>query len=155
MAFLLAAGAAALVCSQAQAHVQAAPVWLCHPGQKANPCTRSLSFTAVNADARVKGYGVGARKAQPIDCFYVYPSVSTEHRGNSDLEAGDRGDRHRAAAGVVVLADLPRLRADVPAGHDARRRQPVPRRRPSSSTRTCSPRGATTSRTTTTAAASC
>ena len=88
MAFLLAAGAAALVCAQAQPHEQAAPVWLCHPNQKANPCTRSLNFTAVTGKLALKGYGVGVKKAQPVDCFYVYPSVSTENRGNSDLKPG-------------------------------------------------------------------
>ena len=87
-AFLLAAGAAALVCAQAPAQVRAAPVWLCHPDQKANPCTRSLNFTAVNGNLALKGYGVGVRRAQPVDCFYVYPSVSTENRGNSDLKPG-------------------------------------------------------------------
>jgi hypothetical protein len=84
MAFLLAAGAAALVCAQAHAST----VWLCHPGQKADPCTRSLSFTAVNGSLSLRRYDVGARRAQPIDCFYVYPSVSTENRGNSDLKPG-------------------------------------------------------------------
>ena len=84
MAFLLAAGAGALVCAQAHAST----VWLCHPGQKADPCTRSLSFTAVNGSLSARKYGVGARRAQPIDCFYVYPSVSTENRGNSDLKPG-------------------------------------------------------------------
>jgi hypothetical protein len=85
MAFLLAAGAAALVCAQAHAST----VWLCHPGQKANPCTRSLDFTSVASDLSIKRYGVGNKRTQqPIDCFYVYPSVSTENRGNSDLKPG-------------------------------------------------------------------
>jgi hypothetical protein len=78
MGFLLAAGAAALVCAQASAST----VWLCHPGQKADPCTRSLSFTAVNGSLSLRRYDVGARRAQPIDCFYAYPSVSTENRGS-------------------------------------------------------------------------
>ena len=58
------------------------------PGAKADPCSRSLSFTSIVKDGSVKQYTVGTRKGQPVDCFYVYPSVSTENRGNSDLKPG-------------------------------------------------------------------
>jgi hypothetical protein len=61
--------------------------WLCLPGRQ-DVCSRPLSTTALNAN----GYGsVGqARPAQdpPIDCFYVYPTVSRDPGLNSDLDAG-------------------------------------------------------------------
>jgi Protein of unknown function (DUF3089) len=60
-------------------------VWLCRPGQANDPCTTSLKTTVVP--------GQGARTEEdpqpavdsPFDCFYVYPTVSTETTDNSDL----------------------------------------------------------------------
>jgi hypothetical protein len=84
IALLLATAGAAIACAPAHAST----VWLCFPGQKADPCTKTLTFTAVAKDGSMKRYTVGPRKRQPVDCFYVYPSVSTENRGNSDLKPG-------------------------------------------------------------------
>src|SRR3954453_8757714 len=84
LALLLAAAAAAAVCASAHAST----VWLCSPAKPANPCTQSLDFTAVDAAGKPKVYRVGLKHHQPIDCFYVYPTVNTEHTGNSDLKAG-------------------------------------------------------------------
>ena len=39
-----------------------------------------LDFTAVTKDGATKRFTVGARRGQPIDCFYVYPSVATKNR---------------------------------------------------------------------------
>ena len=47
-------------------------------------------------DGSIKQYTVGARKGQPIDCFYVYPSVSTENSGNSTSSRGSRRRTPRA-----------------------------------------------------------
>ena len=120
MAFLLAAGAAALVCAQARAST----VWLCHPGQNADPCTRSLSFTAVNGRLSLRRYDVGARRSQPIDCLYVYPSVSTETRGNSDLRPGLE-ETDTAWLQASWFSALCRVFAPM---YRARPRQSVPRR---------------------------
>lgn len=61
--------------------------WLCLPG-RADPCGRPLGTAALNPN----GYGsVGeVRPAQhpPIDCFYVYPTVSRDPTDNSDLTPG-------------------------------------------------------------------
>jgi hypothetical protein len=84
IALPLAIAVAAVVCGSAHAST----VWLCFPGKKPDPCTQSLAFTSVAKDGSLKRYTVGARKNQPVDCFYVYPSVSTENRGNSDLKPG-------------------------------------------------------------------
>jgi hypothetical protein len=70
--------------------------WLCLPG-RADPCGRPLGTAALNPN----GYGsVGeVRPAQdpPIDCFYVYPTVSRDPTDNSDLTPGAE---ERAAAMV-------------------------------------------------------
>ncbi|HEX8366756.1 MAG TPA: DUF3089 domain-containing protein [Allosphingosinicella sp.] len=61
--------------------------WLCLPGRD-DPCSRPLPTTALNPN----GYGstglVGPASGPPIDCFYVYPTVSRDPGSNSDLDAG-------------------------------------------------------------------
>ena len=61
--------------------------WLCLPG-RGGTCSTPLPTTALNPN----GYGsVGkseVAKDPPIDCFYVYPTVSTDRGLNSDMVAG-------------------------------------------------------------------
>lgn len=61
--------------------------WLCLPG-RADTCSTPLATTALNPN----GYGsVGKSsiaKDPPVDCFYVYPTVSRDQGLNSDLNAG-------------------------------------------------------------------
>jgi hypothetical protein len=61
--------------------------WLCLPGRK-DVCSTPLSTTALNAN----GYGSSGQnevaKDAAIDCFYVYPTVSTDPGLNSDLNVG-------------------------------------------------------------------
>jgi hypothetical protein len=62
--------------------------WLCLPG-RADVCSTPLATTALNPN----GYGptVQSNVAQdpPIDCFYVYPTVSRDPGLNSDLIANE------------------------------------------------------------------
>jgi hypothetical protein len=55
-------------------------VWLCKPGLKKNPCETSLTATIVGADGKARKVERSriARRA-PIDCFYVYPTVSGQN----------------------------------------------------------------------------
>ena len=61
--------------------------WLCLPGRQ-DPCARPLATAALNPN----GYGpvrhVLPAADAPIDCFYVYPTVSRDPDENSDLAAG-------------------------------------------------------------------
>ena len=61
--------------------------WLCLPGRK-DVCSTPLPTTALNPN----GYGSTGLSAvardTPIDCFYVYPTVSNDQGLNSDLNAG-------------------------------------------------------------------
>ncbi|HEX3975825.1 MAG TPA: DUF3089 domain-containing protein [Solirubrobacteraceae bacterium] len=62
-------------------------VWLCKPGAHPDPCTPGLATTVYNAPLN-KALSVQHPKAvknPAIDCFYVYPTVSDEKTGNSDL----------------------------------------------------------------------
>jgi hypothetical protein len=96
----IAAGAALLLAAPALAQeAPAAPAtpaapdyaqasaWLCLPG-RADPCGAPLPTAALNAN----GYGsVGQAVANPnapVDCFYVYPTVSRDAGFNSDLTPG-------------------------------------------------------------------
>jgi hypothetical protein len=60
--------------------------WLCKPGAKSNPCVGSLTATVLDADGSVKGTErrQNARKP-PVDCFYVYPTVSDQQTANATL----------------------------------------------------------------------
>jgi hypothetical protein len=61
--------------------------WLCLPG-RADTCSTPLPTTALNAN----GYGSVGRshivRDPPIDCFYVYPTVSSDGALNSDMSPG-------------------------------------------------------------------
>lgn len=61
-------------------------VWLCKPGAKPDPCSPGLS-TTIYKPTLAKPLRTIHPKAEtnpPIDCFYVYPTVSDEKTGNSD-----------------------------------------------------------------------
>jgi DUF3089 family protein len=93
---LIALGLALAAAPAAAQAPQAAPAvvdyaadasWLCRPGRQ-DACARPLPTVALNAN----GYGsvgqVVAAQDPPIDCFYVYPTVSRDRELNSDLDPG-------------------------------------------------------------------
>jgi Protein of unknown function (DUF3089) len=56
-------------------------VWLCKPGQRANPCEPSLTTTLFSPSAKRLGVERTRRSARRrADCFYVYPTVSDQQR---------------------------------------------------------------------------
>ena len=85
---LAALAAAAPVAAQAPAATpdySNASSWLCLPG-RSDVCSTPLPTTALNPN----GYGSVGRstvaKDPPLDCFYVYPTVSRDSGMNSDLD---------------------------------------------------------------------
>ena len=63
-------------------------LWLCFPGRTADPCSGSLTTTVIRANGS-KTVETPARPANPpIDCFYVYPTVTNEEQGNAPLQIG-------------------------------------------------------------------
>ena len=61
-------------------------VWLCRPGVAPDPCTPGLSTTRLSPAGAVLGaVKVRADRKPPVDCFYVYPTVSTQKTENADL----------------------------------------------------------------------
>src|SRR5499427_7578278 len=61
--------------------------WLCRPGRK-DACAVDLSTTIVTAEGKLSKETWTADPKAPIDCFYVYPTASTDAGGNSDMIAG-------------------------------------------------------------------
>ncbi len=92
---LAVAGLAALVAlaliALAGAASARATVWLCKPGTTPDPCAPGLSTTIYNPPLTQALAVVHprARRYRPVDCFYVYPTVSDEKTGNSDLQIQD------------------------------------------------------------------
>ena len=58
--------------------------WLCRPGRHA-ACDIDLAATVVAADGTLKREPFRAAVNAPIDCFYVYPTISTDPGANSDM----------------------------------------------------------------------
>ena len=59
-------------------------VWLCRPDRQ-DACSAPQDATIVAVNGTLTREAFHAAKNPPIDCFYVYPTVSTEPGGNSDL----------------------------------------------------------------------
>jgi len=59
--------------------------WLCKPGKAANPCQIPLDTTVVNADGSESTVTPKRATKPPVDCFYVYPTVSSQAGPNADL----------------------------------------------------------------------
>lgn len=60
--------------------------WLCRPGRH-DACDVDLNATIVAADGKLTPERWSADPNAPIDCFYVYPTVSTDPTPNSDMNA--------------------------------------------------------------------
>jgi hypothetical protein len=59
-------------------------VWLCRPG-RADACSSPQDATIVAVNGSLTHEAFHPAKNPAIDCFYVYPTVSNEPGGNSDL----------------------------------------------------------------------
>jgi hypothetical protein len=61
--------------------------WLCRPDLEAdtNVCSRDVSATLVFADGTTQIEENISAVEQPVDCFYVYPTNSSDTSDNSDL----------------------------------------------------------------------
>jgi hypothetical protein len=60
-------------------------VWLCSPGLADNPCESDLTTTVLYADGTSTVEQVAPATDPPIDCFYVYPTVTDQTTVNADL----------------------------------------------------------------------
>jgi len=85
--------------------------WLCLPGRK-DVCSTPLPTTALNPN----GYGSNGpstvARDPPVDCFYVYPTVSSDPGMNSDLMPG-REEKLTAESQFARFASVCRTFAPV------------------------------------------
>lgn len=93
---LAAMGLAAVLTMAASACAQTTPTpttpndyakpdnWLCLPGRQ-DACASDQTTTIVEADGKTSVETFKAASAPAYDCFYVYPTVSTDPGGNSDM----------------------------------------------------------------------
>lgn len=58
--------------------------WLCLPGRQ-DACASDQTATVIEADGKTSVETFKAAAAPAYDCFYVYPTVSTDPGGNSDM----------------------------------------------------------------------
>jgi hypothetical protein len=61
-------------------------VWLCRPGVSPDPCTGNLATTAIPATGTRTVQRLRSAPDSAFDCFYVYPTVSTQPTTNANLE---------------------------------------------------------------------
>ncbi len=70
------------------ASAKSSTVWLCKGSQKSSPCLTSRATTIVSYNGETRQETVQAQAKThkpPIDCFYVYPTVSEQEGPNADL----------------------------------------------------------------------
>ncbi len=78
-------GAAFALALALPAGAHGATTWLCKPGANPNPCFGSLQTTVIDPSGQSHVENPRNAKKPPIDCFYVYPTVSDDKTENSDL----------------------------------------------------------------------
>ncbi|NMV38078.1 DUF3089 domain-containing protein [Ralstonia insidiosa] len=60
--------------------------WLCWPGAKPNACEADMRSTVINRDGSMAIEPFKANPDAPVDCFYVYPTVSHDPGELSDMK---------------------------------------------------------------------
>ena len=65
--------------------------WMCRPDMEgeSNLCNNDLTATLVNADGSLDYEFHTPATNAPVDCFYVYPTVSTDEGSNADRVIGE------------------------------------------------------------------
>ena len=88
VASMLAVVASAPVAAAAptQRAQQSSTVWLCRPGLRQNPCDSDLTTTVVQPNGKHKVVHAKPAKHPAVDCFYVYPTVSSQPTVNANLD---------------------------------------------------------------------
>ena len=72
--------------SSSSSRNQAGPVWVCRPGQAADPCATGLAVTTVTAGGTLKPAAwPQSALASKFDCFYVHPTDSLAETANTGL----------------------------------------------------------------------
>jgi hypothetical protein len=81
---LILATAVAVLAAAAPAHADVE--WLCRPGVEPNPCRESLETTVYEPGGGSRVDNPALPDDPPIDCFYVYPTVSEQPGTNANKD---------------------------------------------------------------------
>jgi len=85
---ILTLGGFASAAEETQENIYRSPdAWLCRPGRQ-DICAGDLSSTIITRDGSMTRENWKPDPAAPIDCFYVYPTISDDPGGNSGLVPG-------------------------------------------------------------------
>jgi hypothetical protein len=86
--------------------------WLCRP-DKDDVCDHDLDATVIeaNGDTRIDRFRPALRPK--FDCFYVYPTISTDPTGNSDLVPGEDQELFVVRQQAARLGEVCRVFAPV------------------------------------------
>jgi hypothetical protein len=85
---LMMAGTAMAQAAPARVDYGKGEAWLCLPG-RTDACDQTLDATVVKADGALTLEPFKPAADPGVDCFYVYPTVSNDQTGNSDMTAND------------------------------------------------------------------
>jgi pimeloyl-ACP methyl ester carboxylesterase len=86
--------------------------WLCLPGRK-DVCSTPVATTALNPNGYGSSGPSSVARDPPIDCFYVYPTVSRDPGLNSDLNVGASEEKFAASAQFARFAGVCRTFAPI------------------------------------------
>jgi hypothetical protein len=78
--------------------------WLCRPGAS-DLCAAPVVATVVQSDGPRAIRVLKPNPAAPIDCFYVYPTVSEDPAGNSGMTSGP-GEKRAVAQQFAAFASV-------------------------------------------------
>jgi hypothetical protein len=78
--------------------------WLCRPGAP-DLCAAPVVATVVQSDGSRATRVLKPNPAAPIDCFYVYPTVSEDPGGNSGMTSGP-GEQRAVAQQFAAFASV-------------------------------------------------
>ena len=87
-----------------EAAYDAPDAWLCRPG-RADLCGADQALTRTGADGQRKVEVLKPDANAPIDCFYVYPTISLDPNPHSTLQAGP-GERRAVAQQFAPFASV-------------------------------------------------
>jgi hypothetical protein len=110
IAALLLAGCGSSKPAAKKAAAPAPTVWLCRPGLANDPCTTPLTTTVVSARGAQRVLHAKPAAAPPVDCFYVYPTVSDQLTANANLHV-DAQERSVAIAQAARFSQVCRVYA--------------------------------------------
>lgn len=106
--------------------------WLCLPGRD-DACAANIDAAVIAPDGSVEVETFTRAENPPVDCFYVYPTVSRDQTDNADMNAGPEelsviaaqfaryGSQCRTFAPLYRQVTLTYLMNNPPAGGDLRR----------------------------------